>query len=118
MRVLVVRGYTQPVAEKTRDQWRAAVRRWVLVGAVVGLLVGVVGHLAWDRSSGLTGLLGSLGFWVPLGAGNVLVLWAAMYRYGFARVWGWAAGGLTFGLVMLLDAVGIGVCCLQGICGS
>lgn len=111
-------GYMAVVAEKTREQWLAAVRRWLVVGVVVGLVVGTVAHLADDASSGLGGLLGSLAFWVPMVAATVLLLWAAMYRYDLAKVWGWAAAGLTFGIVFLLMAVGIGVGCLQGVCGG
>jgi len=103
------------VAEKSREQWVRTVRRWLVVGAVVGFGSGTIAHFAFDGSSGL---LGSLAFYLPMGAAMGLTLWASMYRYTFARVWGWAAMGLTFALIGLLLATSIGIGCLQGICGE
>lgn len=117
MQVGVV-GTTQSMAEKSRQEWTAAVRRWSVVGLVFGFAFGCFAHFAWDGSSGLAGLLAALAFYVPMGAGVLITLWAAMYKYDFANVWGWSAMGLTFGLIALLIATSIGVGCLQGICGE
>lgn len=103
------------VAEKTRQQWLRAVRRWSLVGAVGGLGFGVYAHLAWGGSPGL---LGSVAFYVPMGTAMVLILWASMYRFDFAQVWGWRPMGLTFVAVAVLLATGVGVGCAQGVCGD
>ena len=108
----------RPVPEKSREQWHRAVRRWTVVGAAAGVGFGTFAHVAWDAAVTPTGLLGSLAFSVPMGAALVLVLWAPAYRYEFAKVWGWTALGLTVGLLVLLMATGIGVGCLQGICGE
>lgn len=103
------------MADKTREQWVAAVRRWLVVGAVAGLAFGVFAHVRWDGSPGL---LGALAFFVPLGAAMGLLLWAGAYRYDFVRVWGWVAAGWTVAALAALLGAGIGAGCLQGLCGD
>ena len=100
------------MAEKTRQQWIRAVRRWTLLGAVLGLLVGVVGGIRDDAES----VLAYVAFCVPAGAAFVVMLWASTYRYDLAKVWGKGLALLTVATLVGLIALTVGVGCLQGIC--
>lgn len=107
------------MAEKTRDQWRRAVRRWSAVGLVAGLGTAVYVVLVVDQEdhSPLEVAADVLSF-ALMGAAFGLMLWASTYRYTFVQVWGWAASGLTAGLLVLLVGGGTGLLCLRGGCGG
>ena len=103
------------MAEKTREQWVRAMRRWLTVGAVVGLVTGIV---LWAVDGGGVSMLASLAMFIPMGAAAVLLLWMSMYKYDFKQVWGLRLMGLSMLVLLALMATSIGIGCLQGICGE
>jgi len=91
-------------------------RRWAGVGAAAGFVAGVA---IWaNAAEGDGSLLGSLAFFIPMGAALVVMLWMSTYRWDFTKVWGWRLLGLTSLALVTLMATAIGVGCLQGICGD
>ena len=103
------------MAEKTREQWVRAMRRWPTLGAWLGAIAGVI---IWVIDDGRSSLLGSLAFFIPMGAALVMMLWMSMYRYDAGEVWGWRLFGISVLVLVALMATSIGIGCLQGICGE
>jgi hypothetical protein len=101
------------VAERTLDQWWRVTTRWGVGGAVAGLVVALWAAVADEGWSPLHAVAV-----VPMGAALALLLRYSVYRYEYARVWGWRAFLLLCLVCGGLMTVSVAGLCASDLCGE